>query len=291
MPLVNPNVAKQISVATGRVGAVATMVGGITNNKLLSKAGFALGAVSLGAGIASRLGNAGLLPGGAAAPLLPGSGAGAGVPVGGGTSNGVSQANDDWRVRIGVGPASGIFYKSGTAGILAPLISTNGVIFPYTPSITLSYQNNYQPMGVTHSINTVQAYQNSDVSSIAISGEFTAQTEEEADYVLAVIHFFKSASKMYFGSADNANNVGAPPPILFLNGFGQHYFPNVTVILQSFTHTMADDVDFVYTSNRTRIPTRSNIQLALVPQYSRKKVSEFNLDAFARGDLINKGFL
>lgn len=278
MPFINPNIAKNLAVATGKVAGVATMVGGITNNKLVNKVGAAAGLASLGAGIASRLSAAGLSPGGAPAVNATAT-----------ATNGATQTADDWRVRIGVGETSGIFYKNQNAGILTPLAATNGVVFPYTPAITLTYQNNYQPMSVTHSINTVQAYQNSDVSSISISGEFTAQTPAEADYVLAVIHFFKSASKMYFGSADDANNVGAPPPILFLNGFGQHYFPNVTVILQSFTHTMADDVDFVYAGydQRTRVPTRSNIQLTLAPQYSRKKTSEFNLDAFSRGELIN----
>lgn len=278
MPTIDPNIAKNVSATSGKVAGVATMIGGLTNNKLANKVAGAAALVSAGAGLMSRLNSAGLKPGGAAI-----------VGTGGLASNGSSQTKDDWRVRIGVGMNSGIFYKSDDPGILSPLVQTNGVVFPYTPQITLNYQNNYQPMGVTHSINTVQAYQNSDVSSITISGNFTAQTPEEANYVLAVIHFFKSASKMFFGDADNKNNVGAPPPLLFLNGFGQHYFPNVSCILQSFTHTMTDDVDFIYAGwdEKTRVPTNSNIQLTLVPQYSRTKTAEFNLDAFARGELIN----
>jgi hypothetical protein len=277
MPTIDPNIYKKIQQTAGKVAGVSTMIGGLSNNKLATKLGAAAGLVSAGAGLVSRLSSAGLLPGGAVV-----------VGEGGLASNGVSQTADDWRVKIGVGVNSGIFYRSGNPGILGPLAETNGVVFPYTPSITLSYQNNYQPMGVTHSINTQQAYQNSDVSSITISGDFTAQTPEEANYVLAVIHFFKSASKMYFGDADIKTNIGAPPPVLFLSGFGEHYFPNVSVLLQSFTHTMSDDVDFIYGNplQRTRVPTRSNIQLTLVPQYSRTKTASFNLDKFARGELI-----
>ena len=278
MPTIDPNIAKNVSATAGKVAGVATMIGGLTNNKLATKVAGAAALVSAGAGLISRLSAAGLKPGGEAI-----------VGTGGLASNGVSQTADDWRVRIGVGPNSGIFYKSNDPGILSPLASTNGVVFPYTPQITVSYQNNYQPMGVTHSINTVQAYQSSDVSSINITGVFTAQNPEEANYVLAAIHFFKSASKMFFGDADNKNNIGAPPPILFLNGFGQHYFPNVSCILQNFTHTMSDDVDFIYAGwdERTRVPTTSTIQLTLVPQYSRTRTAEFNLDKFARGELIN----
>jgi hypothetical protein len=282
MALIDPNIAKSAATAAGKSNGISTMVGGLSN-KLMDKVGSAktaLGSVvdTAKTGITARLSAAGLLPGGAPATNDTGN-----------ATNGAAQTSDDWRVRISVGETSGIFYKNINAGILAPLAITNGVVFPYTPAITLSYQNNYQPMGVTHSINTAQAYQNSDVSSISITGEFTAQTPKEAEYVLAVIHFFKSASKMYFGDADNKNNIGAPPPVLFLNGFGEHYFPNVSVLLQSFTHTMADDVDFIYGNvfNRTRVPTRSTIQLTLVPQYSRTRTASFNLDAFARGDLIN----
>jgi hypothetical protein len=278
MPTIDPNITKNIANNAGTIGAVSTMIGGLTNNKNLTKLGAVAGLVSAGANLATRLATAGLKPGGGAAAMSTST-----------ATDGTSQTADDWRVRLSVGANSGIFYKSSTPGILAPLAETNGVVFPYTPQITLSYQNNYQPMGVTHSINTVQGYQSSDVSSISIVGEFTAQNPQEADYVLAAIHFFKSASKMFFGDADDKNNVGAPPPLLFLNGFGQHYFPNVSCILQSFTHTMSDDVDFIYAGweQRTRVPTRSTIQLTLAPQYSRTKTAGFNLDAFARGDLIN----
>ena len=279
MPTIDPNITKRAAAITGgagKVAGVATLIGGITGNKAAGKIAGAAALVSAGAGLISRLGAAGLQPGGA-------------VSVGtGGLTNGAAQTQDDWRVKIGIGENSGIFYKSSEPGILLPLVATNGVIFPYTPAITLTYQNNYSAMGVTHSINTPQAYQNSDVASITITGDFTANTPEEANYVLAVIHFFKSASKMFFGESDTGN-AGAPPPLLFLNGFGQHYFPNVSCILQSFTHTMTDDVDFIYAGydQRTRVPTRSSIQLTLVPQYSRTKTAQFNLDQFARGELIN----
>lgn len=288
MPTIDPNITKNVAAGAAKVAGVATLIGGLTGNKSAGKVGAAAALVSAGAGLISRLQAAGLKPGGA-------------VSVGtGGLTNGAAAVGGDWRVKIGVGETSGIFYKDPkiqeTAGtsILGPLIATNGVVFPYTPAITLTYQNNYSAMPVTHSINTVQAYNNSDVASISIVGEFTANTPQEAAYVLAVIHFFKSASKMFFGDADNKNNIGAPPPLLFLDGFGEHYFPHVPCILQGFTHTMSDDVDFItadpggeMSSSPTRVPTRSSIQITLVPQYTRTGLKKFNLDAFARGELIS----
>jgi hypothetical protein len=199
-------------------------------------------------------------------------------------------ADRDWRVRISLGKTSTIFYNNTAgAGILAPLSQTRGVVFPYTPSVTISYVNTYTPATPTHSINSTQSYQSSDVSIISITGVFTAQTQAEADYVLAAIHFFRSASKMFFGSSDTGNQ-GNPPPLLFLHGYGPSYFNNVPTIITSFTHTMADDVDFVTSSNGTRIGASSSVTINLVPQYSRLKISKFNLDQFASGKLL-EGFI
>jgi hypothetical protein len=208
-------------------------------------------------------------------------------------------SDGDWRLRLSVGPSSGIFYLNKSPGILAPLTETNGVVFPYVPQVTLSYVNTYAATTPVHSINSIQSYQSSDVSSIQITSEFTAQTTDEAGYVLAVIHFFKSASKMFFGGADaGSSRAGSPPPILFLNGMGTHYFPNVPVILTSFSHTFTDSVDFVQALTPgndgepgaiTMVPTVSSITLNLVPQYSRTIVRGFNLDDFARGNLVIGG--
>ena len=48
-------------------------------------------------------------------------------------------ASQDWRLRISLLPGSSAFYKSGNAGVMAPLINTDGVIFPYTPSIQMIF--------------------------------------------------------------------------------------------------------------------------------------------------------
>ena len=306
-----PPTPQEIAKASGVVAGLTRLTGGSSKQAAqmgLATAGLVVGAEaivsggkSLGFGNGSpssaRLSTAGLLPGGL--PSIQGIFGQMGSAMGGTTSPAASVSasagtsagseNSDWRLRISVGEQSGIFYKATNAGILAPLTVTNGVIFPYTPQITVSYQNNYGAQTLTHSMQPSRSFQNSEVSAINITGTFTAQTPEEADYVLAVIHFFRSASKMYFGTADDKNRIGAPPPVLFLNGFGQNYFPNVSTVLTSFVHNMGDDVDFTTAGwdSVTRVPTVSNIQITLIPQYSRTKMKSFNLDSFARGELIN----
>ena len=203
--------------------------------------------------------------------------------------------DEDWRVRIGVSPSSGIFYTSGNSGIMDPLTATGGVVFPYTPSITTSYSAGYSSQKSTHSNYPAFFYENSEVSAIQLAGDFTVQTVAEGQYLLASIYFFRASTKMFFGGS--GDHTGNPPPILYLDGYGTHYLPHVPCLLTSFQHTMSSDVDYVEIPGldgaKTRVPTISQIQLGLQPVYSRVAQSKFDLNAFARGELIkgNGGFM
>lgn len=220
---------------------------------------------------------------------------------------------DDWRVRISLSENSNILYL-GEAGILTPLRITNGVVFPYTPSITTNYTASYGTQKPTHANYPMATYEASEVQAVQISGDFTVQSLEEGQYLLACIYFFRACTKMFYGNGPLAGN---PPPMVFLNGYGSHYFPNVPCVVTSFQHVMGNDVDYIEIpigtkdigaaedsgavglngntsggkGQTTRLPTTSQIQVGLQPLYSRKRVSEFDLEKFARGDLLDKGFL
>jgi hypothetical protein len=204
------------------------------------------------------------------------------------------QVDRDWKVRISVGESSGIFYQERDSGILAPLAHSRGVIFPYTPEITVTYQSNYNPQKFTHSNYAQYSYDQSEVQAIQISGDFTAQNKLEANYVLACIYFFRSATKMFFGAG---KNIGNPPPLVFLNGYGRHYFPNVPCVITNFSHSMPGEVDYIETgltggvTESTKIPTASKISVNLQPVYSKGRIAEFNLQDFSQGRLVDRGFL
>ena len=179
-----------------------------------------------------------------------------------------SGASDDWRVRISLADKSTIFYKDNGPNpnpLMAPLKDTNGVIFPYTPSITVTHAANYTPATPTHSNYAQQFYNNSEVQDITISGEFTVQGVDEGKYLLAAIYFFRSATKMFFGSGANAGN---PPPIIFLDGYGSHYFPHVPCVISAFTHTLPNEVDYIEIPVTTATLTTTTTALDTPPQTS-----------------------
>jgi hypothetical protein len=152
-------------------------------------------------------------------------------------------AAPDWRVRLQLAPGAQYLYKDPEPGILAPLFSTDGVIFPYTPSIETAYTANYDKYDLTHSNYRGYFYKNSAVNDINIRGTFTAQDTAEAEYVLAVIHFFRSVTKMFYGARDNFR--GAPPPLVYLSGYGDFQFNDHPCLVSNFSYSLPDNVDYI----------------------------------------------
>jgi hypothetical protein len=185
----------------------------------------------------------GLLPGGASslAKAEPNIGFQNASSTGGATA----AAEDDWRVRVSLAAGAGIFYQDPTLlpnALMYPLLETNGVIWPYVPQISVTHQANYTSAALTHSNYPAHFYNNSEVADIQVSGEFTVQGPADGQYLMAAIYFFRSATKMFFGTGAN---VGNPPPIVFLDGYGSHYFPHVPCVITSFQHTMPSEVDYI----------------------------------------------
>jgi LysM repeat protein len=154
---------------------------------------------------------------------------------------------DDWRVRLSLAPNSNYLYAGNNPGILQPLKATNGVIFPYTPNISVNYAANYNPTDLTHSNYKVFQYQNSSVDQVTINCEFTAQDIFEARYLLAVIHFFRTMTKMFYGQ-DNYPIRGTPPPLCYMFGLGGYQFSAHPLAINSFTYTLPTDVDYIKTT-------------------------------------------
>jgi hypothetical protein len=152
--------------------------------------------------------------------------------------------NEDWRLRISLAPGANYLYRAPDAGILQPLLSTSGVVFPYTPSISTNYRASYDVYDLVHTNYKNYFYKNSSVEEISISGVFTANSAAEADYLLAVIHFFRSASKMFYGQDSNPV-AGTPPPVLFMDGLGVYQFNEHPCLLNNFAYSLPSDVDYI----------------------------------------------
>ncbi len=231
----------------------------------------------------------------------------------------------DWRVKLTIPSESvqlqKLFFDLGNTtdspinyNLMKPLADTGGLIFPITPSVIIQHQANYSQLATTHANYPYYAYQNSEPANLTVVAEFPVQNQHDAEYWVAAIHFLRSVTKMFFGG-DEATK-GNPPPILKFNGYGNHVFKNVPVIVTNFTCELRSDVDYISTTQNqtfdrsqralqqegvlrtftadshipeTWAPSLSTITVQIQPVYSRDSVKNFSMKKFVRGELYNQG--
>lgn len=182
---------------------------------------------------------------------------------------------DDWRVRLSLAPNSNYLYAGKNPGILQPLKATNGVVFPYTPQIVVNYQANYNPLDLVHTNYKVFQYTNSSVDQVTITCDFTAQDVYEARYLLAVIHFFRTMTKMFYGQ-DTYPVRGTPPPLCYIFGLGGYQFSAHPLGITSFNYNLPNDVDYIKTTapiSKFESNLEGNIDNALNTLYTELGIS------------------
>jgi hypothetical protein len=147
---------------------------------------------------------------------------------------------NDWRARLSILDSS--FFDN--APILTPIKNAGGLIFPYTPSISIGSSVSYAEQTMTHSNYSFTSYQNSKVNEINVVGDFPVEDSDQGAYWLAVLHFLRSVTKMYTGNTGDSN-PGNPPPILNFSAYGDFVFKNVPVVVTSFSIQLGKDVDYI----------------------------------------------
>lgn len=197
-----------------------------------------------------------------------------------------SGSASDWRVKLNAN--FGLF---GSA--FERLSNTGGFVWPYLPSITVSSKANYAQIDTVHSNQPFQAYKSSQIDDIQISGEFSVENEMDAEYWIQGTTFLKTATRMFFGTGPN---VGNPPIVCNLTGYGARVFAGVPVIVKSFSVDFKDDVAYIKHSLNgappTWVPAMSTISVTVSPIYNRTRLRQFNLTEYANGNIVaGQGFI
>lgn len=198
-------------------------------------------------------------------------------------ANGMS--GDEWEARAGyvLGDSSGLLYKI--------FHDDWGIVFPYTPKVDFEHSVNYERTEIMHSNLAVSHYKNTPPPSITIQADFTADGEDNARYMFGVIHFLRSISKCEFGETMLANKkrekaAGVPPPILYLNGYG-NFMNNIPVVVQSFGISFDKNKHYVHLSPEdVWLPTDITITIKLEIQFNLEKYKlQFDLNEYKKNTL------
>lgn len=145
---------------------------------------------------------------------------------------------DDWRVRLSL--ANWASFRSSP--VLTPLKDAGGLIFPYTPQITITSSAAYTPVETVHTNYKFNAFKQSDPGSISIIAPMYVTDPTEGLYWIAMVHYLRSLTKMFAGSDPKAGN---PPPVVMLNGYGNYVFKNVPVVVTKMSVQLDAGSDYI----------------------------------------------
>jgi hypothetical protein len=146
------------------------------------------------------------------------------------------------------------FDMQSLGGPLEPIKRSGGLIFQYTPSITENIAVKYSDSGdLIHTNELFQVYKGTENRKISLGDvTFTADTEDNARYMLAAIHFFRVYTLMDFGKGKS----GRPPCPRWFSAYGKLAFDRVPVILSGANITWPSDRDYIKVSASV-MPTTS----------------------------------
>lgn len=139
------------------------------------------------------------------------------------------------------------FDMEGLSGPLAPIAATGGLVFQYSPSITETIDVKYDSVGsVVHSNENFNVWAGTENRRISLAEvTFTADTEENAVYLVAAMQFFRVFSLSDFGRG----KTGRPPSPMWFSAYGRLMYERVPVLLKGASLEFPNNVDYV------RIPT------------------------------------
>jgi hypothetical protein len=196
-----------------------------------------------------------------------------------------------------------------SSNILRPLWKTRGLMFPYTPMIQVQHASiNYGQYDLAHTNYDYFAYQRTSSPTATVTGVFGAHTQEEAEYMMAAIHFLRVVTKSNFGLQDD--NRGTPPPKLAFSAYGDTMFNRTPVYIRTVAFGLDQDVDYVPVRTKyitdtqfasdpvldemlanSYVPLVLNIFVDIMVAPNPSKIrDEFDLEKFRTGKLLDKGY-
>lgn len=205
--------------------------------------------------------------------------------------------------------------KSRLNHALSPIFETNGLIFPYNPTISEGVQVNYESMDITHSNEAYFVYKNTSNVRINIANAvWTCDTFDNAVYALSALHFFRVYSQMDFGAPRDGSNgkgrspSGAPPSPMWFNAYGNYAYHRVPVLLEKADWSFPNDIDYVgipeFNSRQflnrelatqrtpegryTWLPLKFEVSsISLIVQHSPTYWLNYNLDDYRSGKMLS----
>lgn len=165
------------------------------------------------------------------------------------------------------------------------------IILDAMPTIDESRSASYDPVNIIHHPGEILKYRSTSSRTWGIQTRLISRTPAEAAKNLKYINLIRSWVMPYHGlgtanalGQNQGSKLGAPPPIITLQGYGDKMIGPISCVLESYNWSWPNDVDYIKTAgDGVPFPVIVSISLSLKEALSPAEYSGFNIFAYREG--------
>lgn len=172
---------------------------------------------------------------------------------------------------------------------------------PYTlyfyvmPEVVEARNVSYEAVAPPQFPGAFQKYKGTDSVQWTINATFVCRNTAEATRNLEYLNVLRAWTKPFFGETTGQqypDKLGAPPPVLILEGFKSKIVGPVPVVITSLNWNWPRDVDYIPAESDGELipfPTVMQIAIQVVESYSTDEFNKFSLRDYRNGN-FSKAF-
>lgn len=140
------------------------------------------------------------------------------------------------------------------------------VVFEASATLSESRTSTWDGYQITHLPTALLSYRYTSSRKFGIQGKFVSRTPEEASVNANYLDLIRAWILPDFGG------TGATPATCYLSAYGNGNIQNLPVIIETYSWTFPEDVDYIYTGNRP-MPVVGMLNIDLQEIYSALEVT------------------
>jgi len=170
--------------------------------------------------------------------------------------------------------------------------SYSAVVFDVMPQITESRSVTYDSVPVIHHPGDILKYKSTASRSWSIRATLASRTSREAAHNRKIINAIRSWTMPFHGvgteKSAGSTYLGAPPPILTLEAYGDKMIGPVKCVLENYDWSWPNDVDYIPTEDYLEpFPVIMEVSLTLKESFSPAEYSGFDIIAYRTGKMAD----
>lgn len=156
------------------------------------------------------------------------------------------------------------------------------------PSISESHGASYESVDLLQHPGEILKYKSTSARAWGLTADLVSRTSQEATRNKEIINLIRSWLMPFYGNgtADSyASRLGAPPQVIELSGFGTKMIGPVTCVLENFSWTFENNMDYIPTEAGEPFPVLVKASLNFKETWTPREFTNFDLMKYRAGEL------